>query len=191
MAIMMSRGELTRLQVLIDVANKRWPIDDEAPLIGVTRRQAYRLLDVYFDGVARRGWCRSAAADRSFTWRVERTVTNTLTVQYDRVLFILEPSAITRSLARKEVSVFDYPNGHIEIRHQGLALHYCTFDRVSWIDQGRSARISGSAPTSRCVVSFRRRCRRSGAVRPPHDVRLRLIIGSACPPSNILNGENL
>lgn len=45
--------------------------------------------------------------DQSFAWRVERTVTNTLTVQYDRVLFILEPSEVTRALARKKVSVFD------------------------------------------------------------------------------------
>ena len=45
--ITMSRRELTRLQVLIDVAHKRLPIDDAAALIGVTRRQAYRLLDVF------------------------------------------------------------------------------------------------------------------------------------------------
>ena len=71
--------------------------------------------------------------DRSFAWR-ERTVTNTPTVQYDRVLFILEPSALTRPLARTKVSVFDYPDGRIEIRHQGLALPYRTFDRISRID---------------------------------------------------------
>ena len=74
--------------------------------------------------------------DRSFAWRVERTVTNTLTIQYDRVLFILEPSEVTRALARKKVSVFDYPDGRIEIRHQGLALPYRTFDRISRVDQG-------------------------------------------------------
>ena len=30
--------------------------------------------------------------DGSFAWRVERTVTQSLTVQYDRVMFILEPN---------------------------------------------------------------------------------------------------
>lgn len=74
--------------------------------------------------------------DQSFAWRVERTVTNTLTVQYDRVLFILEPSDVTRALARKKVEVFDYPDGHIEIRHQGLPLPYRTFDRIRRVDQG-------------------------------------------------------
>ena len=45
--ITMSRKELARLQVLIDVADRRVSIDDAAALIGVTRRQTYRLLDVF------------------------------------------------------------------------------------------------------------------------------------------------
>ena len=45
--ITMSRKELARLQVLIDVADRRVSIDDAAALIGITRRQTYRLLDVF------------------------------------------------------------------------------------------------------------------------------------------------
>lgn len=74
--------------------------------------------------------------DGSFAWRVERTVTHNLTVQYDRVMFILEPNEITRALARKKVNVYDFPDGRVEIRHQGLALPYRTFDRITRIDQG-------------------------------------------------------
>jgi transposase len=74
--------------------------------------------------------------DGSFAWRVERTVTQSLTVQYDRVMFILEPNEITRALARKKVTVYDFPDGRIEVRHQGLALPYKTFDRVARVDQG-------------------------------------------------------
>jgi hypothetical protein len=74
--------------------------------------------------------------DSSFAWRVERTVTNSLTVQYDRVMFILEPNDITRALARKKVTVHDFPDGRIEVRHQGLALPYRTFDRITRVDQG-------------------------------------------------------
>jgi hypothetical protein len=74
--------------------------------------------------------------DGSFAWRVERTVTHSLTVQYDRVMFILEPNEITRGLPRKKVSVYDFPDGRIEIRHQGLCLPYRTFDRVRRVDQG-------------------------------------------------------
>jgi hypothetical protein len=74
--------------------------------------------------------------DGSFAWRVERTVTNSLTVQYDRVMFILEPNDITRALPRKKVTVYDFPDGRIEVRHQGLALPYRTFDRITRVDQG-------------------------------------------------------
>jgi transposase len=74
--------------------------------------------------------------DNSFAWRVERTVTNSLTVQYDRVMFILEPNEITRALPRKKVTVYDFPDGRIEVRHQGLALPYRTFDRITRVDQG-------------------------------------------------------
>jgi hypothetical protein len=74
--------------------------------------------------------------DGSFAWRVERTVTQSLTVQYDRVMFILEPNDITRDLPRKKVTVYDFPDGRIEVRHQGLALPYRTFDRITRVDQG-------------------------------------------------------
>jgi hypothetical protein len=33
-----------------------------------------------------------------FAWREERTVSNSLTLQYDKVVFLLEPNEITREL---------------------------------------------------------------------------------------------
>src|SRR5439155_16569730 len=45
--------------------------------------------------------------DDAFAWKEERTVSMNLTLQYDKVLFLLEPTAITRSLARKRVTVVD------------------------------------------------------------------------------------
>src|SRR6476646_5760647 len=47
--------------------------------------------------------------DDAFAWKEERTLSKNLTLQYDKVLFILEPTAITRSLACKQVMVLDYP----------------------------------------------------------------------------------
>ncbi|QXX76753.1 hypothetical protein MHY1_p00275 (plasmid) [Methylovirgula sp. HY1] len=44
-------------------------------------------------------------------------MTHNLTVQYDRVMFLLEPNDVTRGLARKRVTVYDFPNGRVEIRH--------------------------------------------------------------------------
>ena len=51
--------------------------------------------------------------DEAFVWKEERTVSNSLTLQYDQVLFILEPNEVTRPLARKRVMVFDYPDGRL------------------------------------------------------------------------------
>jgi hypothetical protein len=74
--------------------------------------------------------------DLDFAWRVERTVTHNLTVQYDRVIFLIEPNDYTKILPRKKVEVFDYPDGRIEIRHNGLPLPYRTFDKIRRVDQG-------------------------------------------------------
>ena len=48
--------------------------------------------------------------------REERTVSNSLTLQYDRVVYLLTPNDLTRTLKRKRVNVFDYADGTIAIR---------------------------------------------------------------------------
>jgi hypothetical protein len=70
-----------------------------------------------------------------FAWREERTVSNSLTLQYDKVVFLLEPNAITRELCRKRVTVVDYPDGRLAIRYRGLDLPYTTFDKLRQVSQ--------------------------------------------------------
>lgn len=74
--------------------------------------------------------------ESSFTWKVDRKVSKNLTLQYSRVLFILEPNEITRGLPGKLVTVMEFPDGRLEIRHKGLPLTYRTFDYVRRVDQG-------------------------------------------------------
>lgn len=76
-----------------------------------------------------------ALLDDVFAWKEERTVSNSLTLQYDQVLFILEPNEVTRPLARRRVTVLDYPDGRLAIKHNGLELPYRTFDRRQRVDQ--------------------------------------------------------
>jgi hypothetical protein len=71
-----------------------------------------------------------------FAWREERTVSTSLTLQYNKVLFLLEPSEITRTLRRKRVTVADYPDGRLVIRYKGVELPYRTFDKVRQVSQG-------------------------------------------------------
>ena len=73
--------------------------------------------------------------DDAFAWKEDRTVSKNLTLQYDKVLFILEPNEITRSLACKRVMVLDYPDGRFAIRHNGVDLPYRTFDKRPQVNQ--------------------------------------------------------
>ena len=70
-----------------------------------------------------------------FAWREERTVSNNLTLQYDKVVFLLQPNEITRELHRKRVTVIDYPDGRLAIRYRGLDLPYITFDKLRQVSQ--------------------------------------------------------
>jgi transposase len=45
--VTMSRKELTRLRVLIDVGDGRLSVGNAAKLMGIARRQVYRLLDAF------------------------------------------------------------------------------------------------------------------------------------------------
>jgi hypothetical protein len=60
--ITMSRNELTRLRVLIDVAHGRLSVAGSTGLIGVGRRQIYRLADAFRGSTRARD--RSAADGR-------------------------------------------------------------------------------------------------------------------------------
>jgi hypothetical protein len=72
---------------------------------------------------------------KAFAWKELRTLTYNLTLQYDKVMFILEPSEITKPLARQRVMVIDYPDGRVAIRLNGVDLPYRTFDRLQKVNQ--------------------------------------------------------
>ena len=55
------------------------------------------------------------------------------------MIFILEPSEPAKAAIGKYVTVFDYPDGRLSIRHNGVELAYRTFDKVRQVDQGAIA----------------------------------------------------
>src|SRR4051812_26045854 len=73
--------------------------------------------------------------DGALTWREERTVTGSPTLHYDKVLFLLEPTDAARGLARKRVTVHEFPDGRLAIRHKGRDLPYRTFDKLRRVDR--------------------------------------------------------
>ena len=59
--------------------------------------------------------------------------------QVFKVIFILEPSEQAKAAIGKLVTVVDYPDGRLAIRHKGVELAYRTFDRLRQVDQGAIA----------------------------------------------------
>ena len=52
-------------------------------------------------------------------WKEERTLSLALTLQYDKVMLILEPSEQAQAAIGKRVTVVDYPDGRLAIRYRG------------------------------------------------------------------------
>ena len=72
----------------------------------------------------------------AFAWKEERTLSRALTLQYDKILFILEPVEQAKAAIGKRVTVVDYPDGRLSIRYKGIELAYRTFDKIQQVDQG-------------------------------------------------------
>lgn len=71
-----------------------------------------------------------------FCWQEDRSLSNNLILQYDKVLYLIEDSIETRKLAGKRVTVFDYYDGSIKIKYGGTELPYRTFDKIRRVDPG-------------------------------------------------------
>ncbi|SPS03037.1 ISNCY family transposase [Cupriavidus taiwanensis] len=73
---------------------------------------------------------------RIFSWREWRKVSQSLTLQYDKVLYLLEDRPEHRRLIHRYLEVAEYPDGRVELWADGAALPYTTYDRLGAIDQG-------------------------------------------------------
>ncbi|HEF4731760.1 ISNCY family transposase [Burkholderia multivorans] len=70
------------------------------------------------------------------TWREPRKVTKSLTVQYDRVMYLLDDTPENRKLINRQIEVWEYPDGRIELRADDRVLRCRQYDRLAEIDQG-------------------------------------------------------
>ncbi len=74
--------------------------------------------------------------DEILAWREERTLTNNLTLHYDRMMLMLDPTPLARGLARKKAEVVNYPDGRFAVRFNGSALPFRVFDKVQLVEPG-------------------------------------------------------
>jgi hypothetical protein len=105
--------------------------------------------------------------DDSFAWKEERTVSASLTLQYDKVIFMLEPGELTRGLARNRVTVVDYPDGRLAIRYRGIDLPYRTFDRIQQVDQGAIVENKRLGPALAYIAERQKDMERTRSARAP------------------------
>ena len=52
-------------------------------------------------------------------------------MQYDKVLYLVDPSRKNQKLAGKHVTVIDYPDVRIKIRYEDPDLEYRKFDKLT------------------------------------------------------------
>ncbi len=75
--------------------------------------------------------------DDIFAWQEHRTLSNSLTLQYDKVLYMIESSEENNRLTREKVKVLDYPDGTIAIHYGNRTLKYQIFDKLQKVNQGQ------------------------------------------------------
>nr|WP_315591681.1 ISNCY family transposase [uncultured Cupriavidus sp.] len=73
---------------------------------------------------------------RIFSWREWRKVSLSLTLQYAKVLYLLEDLPEHRGLIHHYIEIAEYPDGHVELWANGASLPYTTYDRFPEVDQG-------------------------------------------------------
>jgi transposase len=114
--------------------------------------------------------------DDAFAWKEERTLSQALTLQYDKVMFILEPSEQAKAAIGKRVTVVDYPDGRLSIRYRGVELAYRTFDKLRQVAQAaivENKHLGAALAFIREEQLRREPQRRSGPRRrDQHDARL-------------------
>ncbi len=96
--------------------------------------------------------------DRVLTWREPRKVKKSLTVQYDRVLYLLDDTPENRKLIDRYIEVWEYPDGRIELHAYGRVVPYREYDRLTEVDQGaivERKRLSHALQISQVVQAQR------------------------------------
>jgi hypothetical protein len=74
--------------------------------------------------------------DEILAWREERTVTLNLTLQYDQMMLLLDPTPFARGLVRKKVEVVNYPDGRFAVQFEGIPLPFRVFDKIQTVAPG-------------------------------------------------------
>jgi transposase len=106
--------------------------------------------------------------DEVFTWRVLRKVTQSLTLQHEKLIYMLADTPENRRLIHRYIDVWEYPDGRLQIRADGQVLSYERYDRLSSVEAGsvvENKRLGRALEVARAIQQQRDDWRRSAASR--------------------------
>ena len=63
-------------------------------------------------------------------------MTRNLTLHYDRMMLLLDPTSLARGLVRKKVEVVNYPDGRFAVQFNGATLGFKVFDKIQTVQPG-------------------------------------------------------
>jgi len=69
-----------------------------------------------------------------FTWRVQRKVSQSLTLQHERQIYLLADTPANRKLIHRYIEIWEYPDGRLQIQAHGRVLAYERYDRLPTVD---------------------------------------------------------
>lgn len=73
--------------------------------------------------------------DDIFTWQEPRKVTKSLSITYDKCIYILEPIELNQKLIGQYISFLEYPDGTVAIMHDGRKINYNIFNKLANLHQ--------------------------------------------------------
>jgi hypothetical protein len=63
-------------------------------------------------------------------------IARNLTLRYDRMMLLLDPTPLARGLAGKKAGVVNCPDARFAVRHEGVALPFRVFDKIQTVAPG-------------------------------------------------------
>ena len=114
--------------------------------------------------------------DEMLAWREDRTVTHNLTLHYDRMMLMLDPTPLARGLVRKKVEIVNYPDGRFAVQFDGTALGFRVFDKIQTVDPG-------TIVDNKRLSAVLEQVKAQQAAYPPHQQRRH--VARQRPPNNL------
>lgn len=66
-----------------------------------------------------------------------RTVSKSLTFQYDKILYLMDPTEENSRLAGEKIKILDYPDGTLAFHYGHRSLKCRAFDKLACVDRGQ------------------------------------------------------